>query len=52
MNWGKDDSEMWSIAEADEIRKQANQRGHQFSCECAECSRTKKLELLLRDVER
>lgn len=51
MYYGKDDEEMWSVAEAAEIRKQANKRGHAFSCECSECTRTKKLELLLRDVK-
>ncbi len=52
MNYGKDDHEMWTVAEAEEIERQANQRGHEFGCECRECARTKKLELLLRDVKR
>lgn len=52
MKYGKDDPEMWTVAESEEIRRQANRRGHTFSCECEECSRTKKLELLLRQVKR
>jgi hypothetical protein len=51
MNYGKDDHEMWTMAEAEEIERQANQRGHEFSCECAACRRTKQLERLLRERE-
>lgn len=49
MNYGKDDPEMWSVAESDEIRRQATLRGHEFDCECSACTRTKKLEILLRE---
>lgn len=52
MKYGSEDAEMWTYSEAEQIRKEANSRGHEFSCECSECSRTKKIELLLRDVRR
>jgi hypothetical protein len=50
MNYGKDDHQMWTYSEAEEIQKQANARGHAFGCECSDCTRTKKMELLLRTV--
>lgn len=52
MNYGKDDHEMWTMTEAEEIQRQANRRGHSFDCECSECKRTNKLEVLLRDARR
>jgi hypothetical protein len=50
MLYGKDDHPMWTLTEADNIQRAARERGHQFSCECPECQRTKKIEVLLRRV--
>lgn len=40
---------MWSVAQAEEIERQAKLRGHEFGCECPQCKRTKKLERLLEE---
>ena len=52
MNWGKDDCEMYTMAEAEEIEYAANRRGHRFECECQQCSRTKALAKLITEKQK
>lgn len=48
--YGRDDEQMWTGTEAEEIEHEANKRQHRFDCECPECARTKKMLILLRNV--